>query len=331
MMQTLVFMVVSSGLDEGCAVVRCRAVCRGEGEFGMAACIQNLYDSNMREHNGILLAQGLFGESAQLPDVMHCETIAARSSLHGWELAPHRHGKLHQVLLLRLGCGAAHLEGRKLALEAMSLVNVPSGDVHAFAFEPGTQGFVVTLAEEMLDTMLEGVGDVRRLLGRSFVVQANPQVDAVMQQIWQEFSGLAEARALVLRGLGATLLGLAARLAQEGAAVEASEAELAQMQRFEALIEAHYLEHWRVADYAKALGMSPTHLSRIARAATGEPASRLIDARVIREARRNLAYTSLGVSTIAYALGFADPAHFSRVFSRATGLSPRAFRQGVAH
>jgi AraC family transcriptional regulator, transcriptional activator of pobA len=86
-----------------------------------------------------------------------------------------------------------------------------------------------------------------------------------------------------------------------------------------------------VVDYASALGMSPTHLSRIARAATGEPASSLIDARVIREARRNLAYTTLGVATIAYALGFADPAHFSRVFSRATGLSPRAFRQQVAH
>jgi AraC family transcriptional regulator, transcriptional activator of pobA len=77
--------------------------------------------------------------------------------------------------------------------------------------------------------------------------------------------------------------------------------------------------------------MSPTHLSRIARATTGEPASSLIDARVVREARRNLAYTTLGVATIAYALGFADPAHFSRVFSRTTGLSPRAFRQQVAH
>ena len=32
------------------------------------------------------------------------------------------------------------------------------------------------------------------------------------------------------------------------------------------------------------------------------------------------------VSTVAYALGFSDPAYFSRVFSRATGLSPRAFR-----
>jgi AraC family transcriptional activator of pobA len=95
------------------------------------------------------------------------------------------------------------------------------------------------------------------------------------------------------------------------------------------LLEAHYLEHWKVADYARALAVSPTHLSRVTRAATGEAASRLIDARMMREARRNLAYTHLSITTIAYTLGFSDPAYFSRAFSRALGMSPRAFRARV--
>ena len=82
-----------------------------------------------------------------------------------------------------------------------------------------------------------------------------------------------------------------------------------------------------MADCARALAVTPTHLSRVLRAATGQPASRLIEARLMREARRQLAYTSLQVSSIAYTLGFADPAHFSRVFSRVEGLSPRAFRE----
>ena len=102
------------------------------------------------------------------------------------------------------------------------------------------------------------------------------------------------------------------------------------MQRLEALIEAHFLEHWQVADYARALAVSPTHLSRVARAATGVSAQRLIEARLMREARRNLAYTHLGVATIAYTLGYADPAYFTRAFTRDAGLSPRAFRAQVA-
>ena len=39
----------------------------------------------------------LYGEAGHLPDVMHCETIAQRSVLHDWELAPHRHDRLHQI------------------------------------------------------------------------------------------------------------------------------------------------------------------------------------------------------------------------------------------
>ena len=75
--------------------------------------------------------------------------------------------------------------------------------------------------------------------------------------------------------------------------------------------------------------MTPTHLSRIARAATGHSASRVIVNRVVREARRNLVYTNMPISTIAYALGFKDPAYFSRVYATATGFSPRAFREQV--
>ena len=280
--------------------------------------------------NGIVLSHGLFGESTQLPDVMHCETIAARSSLHDWELVPHRHGRLHQLMLVQSGAGMVHLEGRAVPFGAMTLVNVPPGAVHAFTFEPDTQGFVVTLADEILDLILAGVGDVRHTLGQPVVSAVDAALGAVMQQIWDEYNGLGQARALVLRGLCATLLGLTARCMSHSERTPADLEKTQLLQRFEALVEEHFLEHWGVADYARALSISPTHLSRVVRAATGEPASRLMDARVLREARRRLAYTNLRVATIAYALGFADPAHFSRVFARAAGISPRAFRHQLA-
>ena len=277
-----------------------------------------------------ILSYSLFGESAHLPDVMHCETIAERSVLHDWELEPHRHARLHQVLLLESGGGTAQLEGRELPLQPMSLVNVPPGDVHGFSFAPGTQGFVATLADELRDEVLAKAGDARRALARSCILVADEQIVATMRQIRREFSGRSPARALVLRGLCAMLLGLTARAAARTDAVDAQLAEPDLLRRFEAMLEAHYLEHWKVADYARALAVTPTHLTRVARAATGEPVSRLVDARVMREARRNLAYTNMSVATIAYTLGFSDPAYFSRVFTRSLGLSPRAFRARMA-
>ena len=269
----------------------------------------------------------LFGESQHLPDVLHCETIAERSVLHDWEFAPHRHARLHQLLLVHAGGGVAQLDGQSHTLQAGSLVNVPPGHVHAFRFTPGTQGWVTTLADELLDEVLVRVGDVRQGLGQACVIPANAAMEQVVAQIWQEFSGRSKARALVLRGLSSTLLGWVVRAVEERLQRSAQAPESAMVQRFRALIEAHFQAHWQVADYARALAVSSTHLSRLTRHATGHSAQRLIEARLLREARRNLAYTHLSISTIAYALGYSDPAYFSRVFSRDTGLSPKAFRQ----
>lgn len=284
----------------------------------------------MRPAGDRILSYSLFGESAHLPDVMHCETIAARSELHDWEFAPHRHGRLHQVLLVESGGGTAHLEGSALALRPMSLLNVPPGSVHGFTFTRGTQGYVATLADELVDELLAGAGDVRRNLRHARLVAANAQTKQVIRQIWREFTGRSPARALVLRGMCATLLGLTARALAQAVSPESGPGESPLLRRFDALLEAHYLEHWKVTDYARALAVTPTHLSRVARAVTGDAVSRLIDARVMREARRNLAYTSMSVTTVAYALGFSDPAYFTRAFTRTVGVSPREFRRQLA-
>ncbi|MBL4600423.1 MAG: helix-turn-helix transcriptional regulator [Rhizobiaceae bacterium] len=72
--------------------------------------------------------------------------------------------------------------------------------------------------------------------------------------------------------------------------------------------------------------MSPTHLTRLANKHTGMPISKIIEGRLIQEARRNLAYTSLTVAEIAYRIGYKDPAYFTRVFTRTTGITPTEFR-----
>ncbi len=289
-----------------------------------------LYNSNMKHASTpAILNYNLFGESGDLPDVVHCETIEARSTLHAWEFAPHRHARLHQILLLQRGHGQANLDGLPLELPPKTVLNVPAGIVHGFSFQPGTHGWVVTFAVELLDEVLKPEEGLRQVLSQGVATIAGDRLSHTMSEMNAVFNGRDFARAHVLRSLATLLLGQVAQALIQ-ATPQDTPAQPDILIKFQTLVDLHFNDHWSVANYAKALSVSTTHLSRVIRKATGRPASGLIEERVIREARRNLVYTNLPVSQIAYTLGFEDPAYFSRVFSRATGLSPRAFRQNVS-
>ena len=276
-----------------------------------------------------ILSYNLFGEVRDLPDVVHCETIAARSVLHDWEFAPHRHARLHQVLLIARGGGRATLEGREHRLRPMDVVNVPAGQVHGFHFKPGTQGWVVTLTSETLDEVLTPPEGLGRALSEAAVLRGTPPMRRLMTDIFAEHGGRDFARAHVLKALSATLLGLVAQAMTANKARGGPVHGASLIRKFETMLDVHFHEHWTVAHYAGALKVTPTHLSRLTREAFGCPASHMIRDRIVREARRNLVYTNLSISTIAYALGFDDPAYFSRTFAQATGLSPREFRERI--
>ena len=52
----------------------------------------------------------------------------------------------------------------------------------------------------------------------------------------------------------------------------------------------------------------------------------MLHERLLAEARRQLSYTDRTISTIAYDLGFEDPAYFSRFFRRGAGVPPAGWR-----
>src|SRR5947209_7036845 len=133
MMQTCTFM--------WCPVQSRRGQSQIQRREWMEGCVIVLYKSNMRTPPAkpAIQVYNLFGELGDLPDVVHCETIAARSVRHDWTFPPHRHARLHQVLLIERGGGRASLDGRDHPLGPMRAINVPVGSVHGFSFVRGTE------------------------------------------------------------------------------------------------------------------------------------------------------------------------------------------------
>jgi AraC family transcriptional regulator len=84
-----------------------------------------------------------------------------------------------------------------------------------------------------------------------------------------------------------------------------------------------------VADLAAIAHLSPYYFSRAFRQATGQAPHRFILQRRIARAQLHLSDGGDTLADIAYATGFSSQAHFSSMFRRLTGMTPRQYRQSV--
>jgi AraC family transcriptional activator of pobA len=269
----------------------------------------------------------LFGETGELSDLLHIETIEARSALHDWSLTPHRHDRLHQILILTEGGGTANIDGTNHSLAPPCLLNLPRGVVHGFQFESGTNGWVLTVTSDLLDHCLRHNVQLRTALEMPGIAPLQPGLQQMIECIANEHDQHAPFRAPVLTGLVGASAGMVVRAISAQQHKGSGPRGHRLFFRFQELVEQAFRCRKGVAEYAAELAVSPTHLNRVCHQETGKSASHLIKERMLREARRLLIYTTLSAAEVAYELGFSDPAHFSRVFAKATGQPPRRFRQ----
>jgi AraC family transcriptional activator of pobA len=278
----------------------------------------------------------LYGEQAPwpTPDMMHCETIAARSTLHNWEIRPHQHHGLFQLLYLKAGQARIRADEDELDMRAGQVLLVPQMCVHGFNFAPHAQGHVLTLAYPLLARAGGAAGETLLRLQKPYLHMVPPgdegdDLRLHFSTVDREYRQAASHRELLLEALLASMLAwLARQIAplspppQPGNAARGPH----HFGRFCQMIDAEYRSQHAVSWYADRIGISPAHLNALCRQSARQSALELIHERLLLEARRSLAYSTRTISAVSYALGFSDPAYFTRFFKQRAGLSPKAFR-----
>lgn len=98
------------------------------------------------------------------------------------------------------------------------------------------------------------------------------------------------------------------------------------LNRFNMLVEQHFMHERQVAFYAKKLFKSPKTLSNQFHKLDTTPLQ-IIHNRLILETKQLLQYTGLSFKEIALKLGYKDPSGLSRLFKNQTNTSPSNFRK----
>ena len=96
--------------------------------------------------------------------------------------------------------------------------------------------------------------------------------------------------------------------------------------RFIQLADEYITSHRQPSFYADRLNITTGYLNEILTATEGCSTSQYIQQEIVLRMKRELAYSTQSIQEISLRLGFEDYTYFSRLFSKATGVSPSAFR-----
>jgi AraC family transcriptional regulator, transcriptional activator of pobA len=228
------------------------------------------------------------------------------------------------LLWFTKGQGRIIISGVTRGYTANNAVFIPPGVMHGFEAGPQVFGTAVFFGR---DTKVVLPKTPQHLRIRE--VHAQQEVNVLLDTILREMESDSPAQDRATENYVGLLGVWLERQTRKADPVDAPRQDATRrlVSRYTALLERNFRTGMGVADFAAALGVTPTHLTRCCNATCGRPASALLQDRRIFEARKLLAETRIPVGRIAEQLGFNSAAYFTRAFQHLTGKSPTAFRR----
>ncbi|AMO25325.1 AraC family transcriptional regulator [Ramlibacter tataouinensis] len=247
---------------------------------------------------------------------------------------PHAHPAYGQVIFVRNGRGVMNLEGRSVPFQAPCALLLPNECVHGLDYEIDVDRWVVTIEDTYLAQVNAKLPEFSqlwtepRVISLDYDTEAATEFHGLVSKLQQEIRSRIVGHIVGTEAVLTSLLLMLVRgtrldqIDKEGATRNA----IRLADRFRELVHQHYRENLRLQDYASMMAVSIGQLRTACVAATGLSPTKLIHARLITEAKRNLIFGNMSIEQIAYGLGFIDTAYFTRFFRKEVGQSPSQFR-----
>lgn len=261
-----------------------------------------------------------------LLDPIRISTLAALTGGQDWRLNLAHSRDEHLLIWTTRGQGRLVLNGTRRGYGTHNAIFVPAG--HLFSMEVGRQviGQVAHVPVGSEARLPEGPRQLR-LRDATAISEMTGLLEAAQREV-------AAGRPLVQDALDGYFALVSVWLRRQITLPEHLPAPLTAAGRLSRKvcerIAEQYASPMTISDHAAALGVTPTHLARACKAATGHTAADLLTQRVLHAARTALVETDVAMQDIARHLGFGSAAYFTRFMQAHTGQTPSALRAAEA-
>ena len=264
-------------------------------------------------------------------DSDHSESIFARRVRPLCGDRTHQSPISHSFAALALYVdGVARIEQRGTwMLEPGDVLIVPAGQCHRVidtrgADMCGVGVYVPSLGPERSAALLDPFERVRE--GASPVIRIPSTRQPFFETLFNELSAISATRRPADAVRTSLLTLIVSEVAQAAAWSNDAASQTSIVSRSLHFIERHCLEPLTLNEIAAAMGRTPSHITTALSRATGRSAITWIIAGRMAEVRRRLLHSNERVDVIAEQVGYADVTHFIRLFRRAHGATPTAWR-----
>lgn len=269
----------------------------------------------------------LYGQTKTLHTdlLFHIQKIETYNEKYGCYHHPHRHPNLYQMVWVTKGTGIFKIDTEEYPMSPNCLYTLSPNIVHTCKSSADMEGYILHFSTSFI--ALSNQQKINTFhFGKAFNIDIQ-EVTQIYTQIYREFNQIRKGREQFIQSLISMLLIYKERLSDNEKTTSVRNGFQVINSHFQQLVDEHFTKQKKLTFYANLLNISPAHLKDSIKKTTGLTASELIQKRVILEAKRQLIYSQLSVSEIAFALGFSDANYFWKYFRRYVGCSPGEFRK----
>jgi AraC-like DNA-binding protein len=245
----------------------------------------------------------------------------------------------YSVILFTKGNGSIKISNDPYTVQPHTICLVAPNQLHSFEGLEDVEGIIFFFCQ---DFYVEEFSFIRLLNTFSYTSQFDrnnsyscitlsdtefSSVTSTINSIQQEYESYTPSNnsAVIIRShLNIMLLKLSAMYEARSGKSKTNDSIL--IHSLSHMVDSYFIKEQQLGFYTSSFNISESQLNDICNKHFNCGLKKILQNRLMQEARKLLLSTDLSISEIAYKLNFEDNSYFNKVFKSKTGLTPKRFR-----